>query len=1086
MRSKKASLLKTSIFLTIILSLILTLSFTDQSLANPGVEVVEKRTLNSKTFDNGDGTLTFQAHMGHIHYVDKKTGKLRECDTTLIDIGDKWIQSRASYHCEIPKYADENFIFTDVFEEKSQTLTMRPLARHILGEIDNSDGWVNKRVLYRNAFGKGLHLRVTAGNVGLFKEVIIDESPNPLKDLSFDFEISLPSEEHVYAQDTRLNGRAVQVALANHTVTGNKQILIGQVPIEGNSFSYIRQIRIWDSGDNAINGRAQFYRMGSNLYFRKIVPKEFLATATYPVYTDDTASYYSGAGDGYVAGGAANNNWDTAHHLLVGQVADYTSAAANGLVIASRLRFDNAVAIYRGFFPIDATDLPDTATITAASLFFGIYSKQNGDNDGYDYIAVVGETTQADPDLLAGADYDTCGTVHNPTLGSAKYDITDIATGQYLEMVLNATGISWIKKSGTGDNAYSRFGIREGHDIDDHPYAGDLDTWNYITGPPSDYAGTAYDPYLSVTYTVVLTTHYVDKYNTNPVSPYLDWDTAATNIQNAINVCDAGTVIVRKAAYSAITMKSYVDVVCEDPLDRPTINGSPPVTFNGVNNCTLDGFIIPSGQPGYGQIILDGLAGVVANVTIKDCKLSGLNSCPGIYLQGSVGSTIEGCEIGPVTFAGIKGDFLKPAPSPIVIRRCIVHEAGQGGLGAGIFLVGDGEPLQVTIGGTGEDLNQIYDNRFAGIRLTDFGAGSNVTIDNNDIHDNGIIAGVEKAGIRIENVALVTIKNNHIHRHTGKAGISIEGPNSNVTIGENNEIDTNYAGICLRTANSKPVLIKGNYIHSNTHGGIYAKVSLDGLVTITENEINQNTWGGIGINGTCTMVITKNNIHHSVSRGGIHTRTGASTLIIRQNKVHHNEGAFAGGGIDVRHAYGIIENNLVYRNGRGGIRFWVGISEIVNNTVVWNGNGDYGGGIIYDDLTGAINDPPSGNPPGPLVIKNNICAYNAKAGIRACFDNTGGERDYNLLYDNWYGHTILGYNYGDCSWTGWPGCKKRQLGNCWPVASYEIFAKPEFETGLDNYHLDPGPPSPAIGTGEGGVDMGCYGGDYPIDDAEIP
>ncbi|MBW1744687.1 MAG: hypothetical protein JRJ47_14870, partial [Deltaproteobacteria bacterium] len=572
------------VFLTLVLLLALMLGHTDQGPANLGAEIVGKRTLTSKTFDNGDGTFTLEAHGGHIHYIDNVTGKLEECDTTLI-------------HCEIPKYADRDFAFIDVFEDKNQAVVMRPLTHRVLGEIDNSDGWANKRVLYRNAYGKGLHLRVTAGNVGLFKEIIIENKPEPLMDLSFDFEISLPSEKHVYVADIGSQPSMRQVDLANFTVTGNRQILISRGATEKTAFTHIRKIRIWDSDYNAIDGLAQFYKKGSNLYFRKIVPKEFLATATYPVYTDDIASFYTGLGDGYVAGGAAANNWDLAHDLLTGQIVNYNDTTADGLVIGSGRRADNVALIYRGFFPINATALPDAANITAASLFFGIYSKGNDDDDGYDYIAVVGETTQADPDVLTTADYDTCGAVNNPTLGSAKYDITSIATGAYLEIVLNATGISWIRRSGTGDNAYSRFGIREGHDIEDHPFAGATNTWSYVTGPQSEYAGTAYDPKLSVTYTVGSTTHYVDKAGGN-ISPYDTWPKAALNIQNAINVCGAGTVIVRKAAssYSVITMKGNVDVIAEDPLDRPAINGFTPVTFEGpLNNCTLDGFKITGG-----------------------------------------------------------------------------------------------------------------------------------------------------------------------------------------------------------------------------------------------------------------------------------------------------------------------------------------------------------------------------------------------------------------------------------------------------------------------------------------------------------
>ncbi len=1125
MKPKRAILHKIPFFLSLILLMALIFGYTDQKSANPRAEIVEKRTLNSKTFDNGDGTFTLEAHGGHIHYVDKATGKLKECDTTLIDVGDKWIQTKASYHCEVPKYADRDFAFIDVFEDKNQTVVMRPLAGPVLGEIDNSDGWVNKRVLYRNAYGKGLHLRVTAGNVGLFKEIIIDEMPKPLRDLSFDFEITLPSEQHVYVLEGGEHGTAKQVLLANLTLTGDQQLLMGQGQIAKNPSSRIRKIRTWDSDNNTMAGRLEFYKKGSKLYCRKIVPKEFLATATYPVYTDDAASYYAGLGDGYVAGGAATNNWNGAHDLLTGHLVNYTGLGASDLAIASGRRTDNAALIYRGFFPINATGLPDTATITAASLFFGINTKKNDDNDGYDYIAVVGETTQASATYLAKADYDTCGTTHNPTLGSAKYDITSIATGQYLEMVLNATGISWIRKSGVGDNAYSRFGVREGHDIEDHPHVGATNTWNWVTGPQSDYAGTAYDPKLSVTYTAGATTHYVSPTGSN-TNPYDTWPKAALNIQSAINVCDAGTVIVRKSAYSTITMKSNVDVVAEDPLDRPTISGIMPVTFQGpLNNCTLDGFRITGGIDN-GQIYFNGLSSPVSNVTVRNCWLS---SAPIILIgvKGAVGFTLDQCDIsgsglgGIVYPGGISGAPISDAGSPIVIKDTHIHNASR----AGIMLKGDGN-IDMII----ED-SFIYDNGYAGIFLNGFGS---LTIDNSEIYNNGT-SSQKKAGIYLKDVSSVIITRSQIHDNP-MAGIAIEGI-SDVTIGADlaevdpfpygNDIYGNIrAGVQVGGPSSAlmngELVIRGNYIHNNGSGSLGGGIWIGAAVltaTISENEIAQNRLGGIGIRGVhpsvpTALVIAKNNIHDNILRGGIHTGNTAGNFAnpgnftadstIKQNKVHHNSNASFGGGIDVRHFKGTIKNNLVYRNARGGIRYGEFVSEIINNTVVHNGQNDRGGGIIYDDPSiGALNAPPAGTcSTSPLMIKNNIVAYSEKAGIRvggngyACpADNP--DYDYNMLYANYpWNDVFIRSNSEDC---GWPSlddmsCTQQQYGGCGAHVDSgivlnnpnDIMAYPEFvDEDADNYHLEPGV-SPAEDAGEGGVDMGAYGGSDPMVDSEIP
>lgn len=524
--------------------------------------------------------------------------------------------------------------------------------------------------------------------------------------------------------------------------------------------------------------------------------------------------------------------------------------------------------------------------------------------------------------------------------------------------------------------------------------------------------------------------HYVWADSPTPTPPYLSWDTASHTIQAAINVATAGeAVIVRPGASGPYTeqiiMKDGVHVV-NRPGDRPAIDGggsNSPVIFSGAfaTGCTLDGFDILNGGTNGGVYLQPTGAGIANSTMIKNCSIHG-NSGSGIKLDGAYAIT-----------------------APTI------------------------------------DNNDIYNNGEEGLYIMDGGSSSED----------------------------VVITHNDIHGHMSKPGINMGGA-SYVAIGDNNDIYSNYAGIAFDTTflSTQPVTITHNNIYGNSQGGIYIRDTMTGQVTISQNDIYQNTMGGIGIRNSCDLLITRNEIRDN-GRGGIHTGSdvadggefygspGSAVLTIRQNKVHNNGGSNYGGGIDVRHASGSIDNNLVYENLRGGIRFGDYITAIVNNTTAQNGQSGLGGGIIYDDLPGAVNDPAAGDPPAPLNITNNIGVYNEKAGIRACFSNTEGaeERDYNLVYaNNGTGETDCGYPDSLIM-----SCTNKQFGGCggkWNPSpppnilldgSHNIIADPLFkDMGNDDFRLQrviDGDPfdSPAIGTGVGGVDLGAYGGSYPID-----
>ena len=471
------------------------------------------------------------------------------------------------------------------------------------------------------------------------------------------------------------------------------------------------------------------------------------------------------------------------------------------------------------------------------------------------------------------------------------------------------------------------------------------------------------------------------------------------------------------------------------------------------------------GESGSGNEIYGSLSGIrldnltdstIENNNIHDQKQTG------IRLDRVTTAIIHDNQINHQDNAGIRLDNI----GDITISDNDIHHSNYQ---AGIRFYSN--VMQATV-----ENNQIHENRKAGIRNTD--AGTLFVQNNNDIYLNGM------GGINIDNAGSTnTIQGNTI-RENSFGGIRVASA-ANVTVSNNDINDNGYGGINHEGINE--LTVSGNHIYGNDYGGINIQ---SGYGTISDNNtIEQNGRGGIGIKAPCTFVITGNQINGNL-RGGIHTgedsvngtgfvgTVGDAHLIIKKNNVYGNGQSGFGGGIDVRHADGVIYNNLVYENHKGGIRFGDYIDEIINNTVVGNGENGSGGGIIYDDLLGAVNDPPSGCAPVDIPIKNNICVDNEKAGInvKICPNVCPVNRDYNLLCRNNGEATECG---------GGRRCIRRNLGGC-DENGNEIFFDPLFVyPDNDDYHLQSisgGYPanSPAIGAGDDGLDMGAYGGDDPI------
>lgn len=177
--------------------------------------------------------------------------------------------------------------------------------------------------------------------------------------------------------------------------------------------------------------------------------------------------------------------------------------------------------------------------------------------------------------------------------------------------------------------------------------------------------------FSSLVFTCTAITHYVDANGSNPAPPYLDWTTAATNIQDAVDACVAGDLVIvtngvyasggRKANGFNLTNRVVINqAITVQSVNGPgvtTIQGYTPVTTNGpsavrcvllTNNASLIGFTIAGGATLATGDTLNEMSGggiwcASSNTMVFNCVVIS-NSCL-TYGGGAFQGTLLGCTL---------------------------------------------------------------------------------------------------------------------------------------------------------------------------------------------------------------------------------------------------------------------------------------------------------------------------------------------------------------------------------------------------------------------------------------------------------
>jgi parallel beta-helix repeat protein len=250
----------------------------------------------------------------------------------------------------------------------------------------------------------------------------------------------------------------------------------------------------------------------------------------------------------------------------------------------------------------------------------------------------------------------------------------------------------------------------------------------------------------------------------------------------------------------------------------------------------------------------------------------------------------------------------------------------------------------------------------------------------------------------------------------------------------------NSAYYGIRATGSRYWIVRNCSIHDDAKGGILFD-STDGAV-ISHNDVYATGWNGISIMGGGNSTVEYNRSYNNLSHSGINIITNHTigdvafyyNNVVRYNIVYRNyHGLYARNQINMK-----IYGNLFYDNdqngGYAGIFLHYGdgtSSNFVSNSSVYNNT-------IVGQPYGIVNQAFQ-----YVTIKDNIIYYPTTGPLRLTVANQ--TVDYNIYY---------GKDYSS-------------------KGPHDRYVDPQFvDPAAKNFNLKS--TSPALGTGEGGVNVGAY------------
>lgn len=428
-------------------------------------ELLNKRTYAAKHFDNGDGTFTARCGSGPIHYKDAN-GDLVDIETVAEDKGTYWAFEKANHKLYVAKdfSADQLIRVDNRWEGNNHSIKFDPKRLVWVNNPNLSDmvvfrtaqavqGTVNGNVItYKDAFGAGIDYELIFSPRAVGKNLVIN-SKNALK--------LPPTPNHKLVLLSKFEGTGLKLKAKDLDEWDGSSYYESQEEVElsegGIVKDWFRDPAIWDADDVRQPIKVFWKLHNGALWQGKVLPKQFLLDATYPVRTDTVIDTYD-----------ATNSKQVVYDGYSGTYNAVCTSASGNNVYTLNLATQNAIHdsiiggnfyIRRVDFQFDTSSIGSGNTVSAASLTMYVSNAGGGSANTNSYsIYLLDNTNNASlASPITTADYGDFEANAANIIGSETMATLIATTGN---KTVSMTDFNVIDVTGT-----SRIGLRSNNEM---------------------------------------------------------------------------------------------------------------------------------------------------------------------------------------------------------------------------------------------------------------------------------------------------------------------------------------------------------------------------------------------------------------------------------------------------------------------------------------------------------------------------------------------------------------------------------------------------------------------------------------------